>query len=176
MPAKVDASGFAELSLDLEAQQRRLEDLSPVTKVMADQFSTMVQLDVFKNEQSPFGEEWDKLSQKTLDGRRKGRGNSKTKQGTVKILQDTTTLKRGVFAKSAPKNSILFGVSGAGATYAGTHQFGTPKVPRRPFLPVDESGAPSFHAGPAAKWAKRLQNRVVNWVVSGIKSDREPEG
>lgn len=129
-----------------------------------------------------------KSYQATVKQKRKGSKSKKPKKFkpfTGKTLVDTGALKRSVFSKGT-KDEIVFGVSGAPLTYAGTHQFGRDRmkepglpfggapIPARPFLPVDASGelVPATR-GPIKTLTDKIRNRVLNWVLYGVVSADE---
>lgn len=114
-------------------------------------------------------------------GKKRKRKSKTAKPFTGKMLRDTGNLFRGNSA-TGTKDSIVFGVSGSAAAYAGTHQFGRKQmsnrklpfggaaIPARPFLPVDSAGNPAFKSGPGKSFETKLRNRMANWVLYGIQS------
>jgi phage virion morphogenesis protein len=159
-----DTDAWGELQKQIADMEARAKDASPATKVAAATLDTVIQSS-FELSNSPQGEPWAPLAESTIAQRRRG---------SSRALVDTGQLKAATFTR-ASKTGVMFGVSGAPATYAGTHQFGTTKAGRsrnvkikaRPFLPLDDSGKPVFSGGRAAKWLKRAQKRVTDYILHG---------
>lgn len=155
---KADFSKWGELSGDVEAMIDRMQNLEPVLKGRAEALDAVIQ-EGFRTGTSPLGGPWKALSEGTIQNRRQGSG---------KPLVDTGQLKGHTNAR-ATKKSVIFGVSGAPATYAGTHQFGRPqsKIPARRFLPMNDSGKADFSSGKALTWFNRAIKRVRHFILTG---------
>lgn len=153
-----DFSQWAKLSFKIRAMQRRAKNLEPVLKGRAEALETVIQSSFRQSKDPVTGRGWAALAPETIERRRKKSG---------KPLIDTGALRGATHAR-ATRRGVIFGVSGAPATYAGTHQFGRPgKVHARPFLPMDDRGEADFSGGKAAKWLKRAKKRVRKYVFTG---------
>ena len=53
------------------------------------------------------------------------------------ILQKSGAMKKGIGAKLRGTDTVVVGTP---AEYAGYHQFGTKRMPARPFFPIDKNG------------------------------------
>ena len=145
--------------------QERMLNLDPVLRKRARLLDGIIQKG-FRASESPFGDPWKPLAKSTVDRRRKG-----SKQPLV----DRGQLRKSVVVKTQDGEAIVFGLSGAPATYGPVHQFGTSragrkkntKIPRRAFLPIDASGETSFSTGPAKKWLEDTKKAVVEYVLHG---------
>lgn len=146
--AKVDVSGF-------EGAQERLRKLQPVMRVMAQRLQASITKQSFGRGRGMNEEVFPPLSPRTV-----------SRKGSSKPLIDTGALRRSVNA-SATSDGVRFGVAGAPARYGAVHQFGSSSVPRRPFLPVDTQGRPSFVRGPAKKWLEAFRRAVVEFILEG---------
>lgn len=143
------AQRLSALPRALTALRHRLRDLRPVLEPHAESLRTSIDSG-FRASQDPWGGGWKPLAPATIARRRKG---------SSKPLVDTRALRRSVHAR-ATRQSVFFGVSGAAATYAPTHQMGAEDVPRRAFLPLDLSKKPDFSRGRAQRWYKRMLRDV----------------
>lgn len=140
----------------LEEVKARMADLSPVLQGSAATLGAVI-LRSFSRSESPLGEKWAPLAQSTVKRRR---------EGSSKPLIDTGNL-RGSVATQATKDSVKFGVSGTAAEYGPVHQFGSVRIPRRRFLPVDASGEPDLSTGRAARWAAQQLKRIATYIDTG---------
>lgn len=88
----------------------------------------------FENESSPFGQKWTPLKIST--------SRAKAKRGaSSKILRDEGNLADRWFVEVKDDGvSISNNIQYKGYAYGKAHQFGTKHMPRRPFLPIDDSG------------------------------------
>lgn len=82
-------------------------------------------LRTFMMEKDPWGRPWKPLKPATIERKR-----------SSKILRDTGRLWQS-FTWRVEGDTLHFGTN---VEYAPYHQFGTKHIPRRPFLPLDESG------------------------------------
>lgn len=136
----------------------RARDITPALQAGAQDVKTTI-VDAFRKSQDPAtGESWKALEPETVARRR---------NGSSKPLVDTGKLRGSVVATVANKTQILVGTN---VTYAGPHQFGAPSknLPRRRFLPTEDgvfwASAPD---SPAAKAVARIQERVLNYIMTG---------
>jgi phage gpG-like protein len=67
-------------------------------------------------------------------------------------------------AVSSGARSITFGTN---VEYAGYHQFGTRRIPARPFLPITKSGQLMDSANPARVVFERIWRDVGSYIVNG---------
>ena len=77
----------------------------------------------FSKERDPDGKKWRRLSKRTI----KAKGHNR-------ILFETGALNRSIQIVSLDEKSVSVGVTGTEVEKAITHQFGTERVPERPFL------------------------------------------
>jgi phage gpG-like protein len=103
---------------------------------------------------------WQPLADSTVEAKRKN---------STKILIDTGQMVNATFARAEGANTIVFGVSGAAASYAVPLQFGAPRnnLPARPFLPLDESGENDFSKGRAKVWMTRVLKSCLHYIKTG---------
>lgn len=102
----------------------RMEDMSPVMREVGDAVRE-ASMDAFKREASPEGAKWPPLSPATIRRRRGG--------PVHRILQDTGALRQSIVKRLEGNRSVIVG---ARVEYAPFHQFGTKRMPARPFLGV----------------------------------------
>ena len=134
-------SGFSirveesQVKAALSTLQGNLSDLTPAMKGIGQVLVTETDL-AFRAQADPWGNAWAKLSEVTLQRRRKGKGT-----GSNKILRDTGRLANSINYR-ADATSVSVGTN---VVYAAMHQFGGTKsqwphlwgnIPARPFLPV----------------------------------------
>lgn len=74
---------------------------------------------------------------------------SKKKSG--KTLIDTTTMRRSFTFATEGNDTLRIGTSGPAGNYAGFHQTGTKKLPRRLMVPIAEQGLPPVWLDTARK-------------------------
>jgi len=153
---KLDLRGWTKLETELDGMAKRVADLSPALDPAASGLDTVL-LDSFRTSSSPYGEPWQPLSAKTVARRRRG---------SSKPLVDTGQLRSATHARRADKRSIVFGTSGAPATYGPTHQFGRGKIPARPFLPI-VNGKVSVEGGRVGAWWARTRDAIVGFILRG---------
>lgn len=145
----------------------RAENMQPVMKDQAKQLDGMIQLHTFRKASDPYGKRWPALAESTKEARR-----NKDKSRIVPLV-DTGAL-RGAIVTRGERQSVVFGISGAPLVYGPIHQFGgkagrkrKTKIHRRAYLPVDKTGTPSFHAGPAKKWHDGFRAACRRWITKG---------
>ena len=136
--------------------RERVGQLEPILKRQALLLAGLID-DSFQNSRSPTGEAWAPLAAATV---------AKRRLGSSKPLVDTAQLRMASTAR-ADGSKIVFGTSGAPATYGVFHVTGTKNMPRRSYLPVSANGKPDFSSGPAADWLKQTEERVVNYLNKG---------
>lgn len=156
MEVKVDASALEDLANAIGDAAERAADLTPVTKPAAERLRGIITLS-FSQSKGPNGEAWRPLAPSTVERRRKG---------SSKPLIDTGLLRKSIAVKGE-KQAVTFGVSGSANQYAPFHQFGTKRIPRRPFLPTDEAGKPVFDGGKARQWIQRTMTEVLDYIANG---------
>ena len=148
----VSIKGLDEAVEFTDAVASRMRDMSPLTRVLAEDVKRLID-DSFAQSRSPGGEQWAALKPSTVRQRR---------QGSDQPLIDTGTLRNSAFARGTSQ-----GVSfGAGASYGPFHQFGTRRVPARPFLPVTQSGE-FMRSGPAATEVAAIRRAIVEYLKTG---------
>lgn len=137
--AKVDTSGLRALKAKLQVTARQADNL----KVPFAEAARELELEIRRSidrQRGMNGERWP------------------PKKGGGKALQ---SVKDQVFVK-ATDLGVQYGVEGPGVY----HQFGSSRVPRRPFLPTDERGAPLFERGRARKWVRATIKRLREWILN----------
>jgi len=152
----IDLRGWTKLESEIDGMAKRVADLSPALDPAASGLDSVL-LDSFRTSSSPFGAPWEPLSDTTVARRRRG---------SSKPLVDTGQLRSATHARREGKRSIVFGTSGAPATYAPTHQFGRGKIPARPFLPIVNDKV-SVDGGRVGAWWARTRDAIVNYVLRG---------
>lgn len=135
------------------AMMRRSENLTPAMKVGAESIQRLIQK-TFQTSASPTGEKWDDLDPETIKRRRK--------KSNIPLV-DTGKLRLSM-ATSYGARTINFGTN---TKYAGFHQFGTRRIPARPFLPITRAGELTDDAGPAKLVFDRIFRSVGNYIVNG---------
>ena len=102
----------------------RMEDMSPVMREIGDAVRE-ASMESFEREAPPEGGKWPPLSPATIRRRRGG--------PVHRILQDTGALRQSIVKRLEGDRSVIVG---ARVEYAPFHQFGTRRMPARPFLGV----------------------------------------
>lgn len=153
MATSITVRGLDEAVRELDDMAGRLHDLSPVMAVIAEDIKTFVD-DRFRSSTDPTGARWQPLAEATKKKRRQGSG---------KILVDTGVLRNSVNARPGPR-SVRFGTN---VPYAATHQFGSGKVPRRGFLPINEDGDSFETKGPAGELREDIAELIVEYLKTG---------
>lgn len=153
---KINARGSDVIIQRIQAMKERLSDFTQVNVIAAATFEAMIQ-ESFQRSQSPNGEAWAPLAPSTV-ARRRGT--------TATPLVDTGQLRRSLFSRP-DRQGFTFGVSGAAATYAPTHQFGRGAIPRRSFLPLDLDGELDLSSGRAAEWRARTLATFRTYITTG---------
>lgn len=152
MKVTFDDSGFRELMERVKQIRTRAENYEQALKPEAALLHGVI-MEGFRTSTSPAGESWPDLADSTIENK-----------GSSRPLVDTGLLRNSVFA-AAKGGAVVFGVSGHAAVYAATHQFGRDAIPDRPFLPLDETGTPSFERGRSRTWYEGAQKRIVRWIL-----------
>ena len=160
MAVGLKVRGLTELTAKLKGMKERLADLSPVTKVIAQDLDLLIK-DSFDRQQAPNGSPWQPLEASTIRRRR----------GTViQILRDTSRLYNSTFAIGHEKG-VTFG---AAVVYAMRHQFGFTNLPwwtpARPYLPVDSVGGGQVRwmdGGPAKTFREAALAALSRYVREG---------
>lgn len=132
----VETRAFGNLADRINAIAKRVADPSPELKSLASDLEAEIKSSIVQ-QRGMNGEPWP------------------PKKGGGKALQSVAS---DVFVEST-KDSITFGVRGPGVY----HQFGSARLPRRPFLPLDQQGRPSFVAGSAKAWLDRARARLLDF-------------
>ena len=157
----ITVKGMSAQLRRLTDAQKRVVDLSPVTKPFAEELRTIVS-DSFQRQESPTGEVWPVLEDKTKEEKKKlGRS-------PLALIRSGKLSRSGVF--QGKKTEIVFGI-GADVTYGVFHQklkgfASNDSIPRRAFLPIDESGT-FEERGNAGRWLKRFRAAVAKFVTTG---------
>jgi len=111
--------------------EKKLEKISKIDVTLLNTIGQKVVTEIkfaFEDERSPFGERWKPLSPATL----------KRKKGS-KILRESGNLATLWRVKvDGNKVKIYNNAEARGFKYGRTHQFGSKRVPARPFLPVKD--------------------------------------
>ena len=131
---------------------RRSENLTPAMKVGAESIQRLIQK-TFQTSASPTGEKWDDLDPETIKRRRK--------KSNIPLV-DTGKLRLSM-ATSYGARTITFGTN---TKYAGFQQFGTRRIPARPFMPITAQGELTM-AGPAKIVFDRISRQVGSYIVNG---------
>lgn len=136
------------------SQLDRLNNPSTLYKIWANYLESEATL-AFKNETSPAGTPWAALSPKYA----KRKAESKAKQ---KILQWTGTLYGSISAR-AESNGAVVGTNVRAGQYSlgALHQYGTRKMPARPFLPVLSDGVTLV-----PRVEQELQDLFLDWLAA----------
>jgi len=100
----------------IDGQMKRLKNMKPVMRVIAQDMQTRKDIN-FRKQEDPYGKKWAALSDATIAGRRN------KSRDTTKILQDTGRLR----ASFTTKVGDDFAQIGTNVKYAPTHQFGAKK-------------------------------------------------
>ena len=122
----IDTAPVAEAITRL---RQRASDLSPF---MADAAETLYTItdESFDAQASPAGAPWTPLASATLRAKR-----------TDKILYESGNLRGSLYAdSSATEAHIGIGATAHGYPYGIVHQFGSRRIPARPFLPLSPDG------------------------------------
>lgn len=149
MTVTLDADGAIEL---MDEMGTRSLDLSPVLAVIAQDLLTFAD-DAFADSRGPTGEAWQPLKAATIKRRR---------QGSSKPLIDTGTL-RGSLTAVAGASAILVGTN---VPYAGFHQFGTVRVPARPYLPFTADNEAVTEGLAEEEW-QRYERLIAVFIETG---------
>lgn len=134
------------------AMMRRTTDLGPAMKVGAESVNRLLKTS-FQESRTPTGTSWKPLDPETVKRRRKQ---------SSKPLIDTGVLRNSTYARGGAR-TIYFGTN---IGYAGFQQFGTRRIPARPFMPITAQGELTM-AGPAKIVFDRISRQVGNYIVNG---------
>jgi phage virion morphogenesis protein len=128
----IEIRGLDRLQRDLSNIIGNLENQEPLMLDISQTLETATERS-FEDENSPFGERWkrskraERTGTKTLrdttSSRRRGRGNGQHLQDSINSSHGQDYAKIGTVKK-----------------YGKFHQWGTSKMVKRPFIPIDESG------------------------------------
>ena len=142
-----------DLSRALTAMARRTQDMTPAMKVGAEAVKRLI-TKPYNDFVSPGGVAWKlPLAPSTIAKRRK-------KSATP--LTDTGDLKRSTNTASGARSIFFF----ATAKYAGFQQFGTRRIPARPFLPIERNGE-LVQTGQAGVVFDRIFKSVGSYIING---------
>lgn len=126
----------------LERLGEKLEDMRPVMAEIGEALRE-ASMEAFDTETAPDGRRWKPLSPVTIARRRGG--------PPYRILQDTGTLRQSI---TRQVDSPLSVVVGTRVSYGAKHQFGSGRVPARPFLGVSDEARSEIEATIVA-WLER---------------------
>lgn len=132
----IDISGQERLQEGLKRLQQKLTSLKDPMDT-AGNYLYNITSKSFDNESSPLGTPWHPLAKSTQA--------YKAKHGGNKILQSKTPQMATSLIAQTDDHSVVVGVnavSDKGYFYPQVHQFGSSRVPARPFFPI-ENGAVS---------------------------------
>ncbi len=119
------------MNITIQVSSISVVGVDRATKAIAD-YLRGVALTSFSSESTPNGKQWTALNP----------SYAKRKKNRQKILQDTGQLKDSVFVQ-ALGNEVIFRTNRpvkGGYELGALHQFGTRKMPARPFFPIDQAG------------------------------------
>lgn len=153
---KLDVKSLVKFGKKLDAMRSRVEDLSPVTAVFAEEMKSVID-DSFESGTSPTGKQWVRLKPKTQ--------RQKAHLGFSATPLTRTGALRNRIATKGTKAGILAGISPT-TPYGLMHQFGGGHVPARPFLPFDQ-GHKFIAKGPAKSFLVRLRKAVKKFITTG---------
>jgi len=150
---KVDVAGIQKVVEKLEGIKTRVRNLSPVLQVVIEDL-VKFQSDTFRSgKRDPAtGEPWAALTAGTV--------TKKAKAGKEQILVWSNRMSKPSTRADAADGSVIIG---SNIPYAKHHQFGTRKMPARPFLPSS-----SWRDGsPQASLMLKIYARVRTFVRTG---------
>jgi phage virion morphogenesis protein len=153
--SSIKITGLEEVTGNLDALAARLDDMSPVMRVIAEDIKTLID-DSFDKSRSPDGQAFAPLKPATVKKRR---------GGSSKPLVDTARLRNSIVVTGS-KKSVKFGTN---VPYAGFHQLGTSRVEPRPYMPVEASGDgfTFMTAGPAGETVEQIKAQIVRYLKTG---------
>jgi len=126
MPTRIEAEGLDDAVELLEEMAARMASPEPALLVIGSDVVEIID-SAFARSRAPSGVPWEPLK----GPRRHGRD-----VGTPKPLIDTGRLRRSVTYSVVGQTLSV----GTNVEYAGAHQFGTTRIPARPYMPADRSG------------------------------------
>jgi len=144
-------------------------NLQPALADIGDMVVSRV-VDGFTRGESPYGEPWQALDDKTKHGRlRRSKSNfrkngklsargKRTAAAGFQPLVDTGNLRNSI-TRNVSGNSVEIGTD---LIYGATHQFGDPErgIPERPFMPMD--GLPD-------EWAQEALDPIGEQIARAVK-------
>ncbi len=133
----VKVTGLDEAQAELDGLQQRLEDMSPATAAIATEIARFVRTR-FATRTGPDGSAWAPLKAASV------------------ARKPVSVMEESVYARGTPTGVEY----GATADWSDEHQFGTPVMPARPYLPT-----PSFTSGPAAELWQRVRRIIAQHVA-----------
>lgn len=187
MPASV--RGLDEAKDATDAIGKRLRNLAPILRVEAQDLATLID-NAFDRSRSPMGVDWPALAFSTIMARgskrarrsrrallRRAHAQDRRENSTGRItsiaidalhantkpLIDTGRLRRSITTRVKPM-AIEYGTN---VVYAATQQFGTTRIPARPFLPVTPSGDFGT-SGDAAAFIAEFEDAIANYIETGV--------
>ena len=155
MAVTLEADGAIQL---MDGMAERSQDLSAVMRVIASDMLTFVDT-TFAASISPTGHEWEPLSEFTISLRR---DRKKRPISSDKPLIDSGILRNSITAVPG----VLAVIVGTNVPYAGHHQFGTFKIPARPFFPLTEDGEVMDEGPIAGEW-ERYEEMIATYIETG---------
>ena len=127
---RIDAKNIESVQEQLRHLAKKLDDPSELMANIAETLHTLTD-EAFEFERAPNGTQWADLKPATWKRKR-----------TKKKLYESGRLQGSLYASSG-KNEDIVGVNAVskkGYPYPAVHQFGSKRVPARPFLPIDADG------------------------------------
>ena len=132
-------SGFTQVQLDRAAD--RLTNLTPMFGAIGEYFLDRTR-ERFSSETAPDGTKWAPLAQATIKSKQRRQQGGKTRNGGSRarcnaapnaILKDTFLLRDTIAYKATSRDVAI----GTPQKYGIFHQYGTARMPARPFLGVN---------------------------------------
>lgn len=173
--AGVTVTGVDEAKARIAAVQARLQNLTPVLTVAAQDTITLID-DSFAGSHTPEGMPWAPLSPKTLARRRGGSGNplidTSVLRNSKTAVGYSTGLRFGTVVPYAPPQQWGASRSGTLKNRSAGRAAGSPftvTIPARPFLPVRRvgSGFALMTVGPAGAHWRRVRSMVAVYISTG---------
>lgn len=145
----------------LDEVRRRLANLEPGLRVPAEIIKREID-QAFLGSRAPDGVAWAPLAPATL-ARKRAQGFS-----IKPLIRRGARGLRGQIVSRATQRGIRVGI-GPLTPYGVFHQYGTVRIPARPFLPV--RGTPSapvlMTAGPMARALTEIRKAIVKYLLTG---------
>lgn len=131
MQVQVEIKGVEQIVRALERFAQKGENVSEVLEEAVGRPIYNATRKAFDTKTSPFGQRWQELKTSTLKAK-KGKGSILIRKGKLNESLDYTVMGSKLFVGvNAQRKGFQYGL---------THQFGSKKVPARPFLPIDKDG------------------------------------